>query len=471
MHGRKRAAPGSEPTAEQAAKVAHKVTQYKKLSAVALKHVSLGRRRPSRVAFDAWRTRALVWPATRVGRALLLQKVECVVTPEAYKLNGDVCALSPDTQSLWNYRRTLVLAIEERIRAAEAAPPAEAPAAAAAAVGSDGGGTSGSSAPAAGAAAAASAAAAGAGSGGGVSFPSTLSALASVELKVTQDAITKNPKSYSAWHHRQWTIAHFPPPLVSIDHEIGLCNLMLEGDERNFHCWNYRRWVVAFGRVPADAELAYTLERIKRNFSNYSAWHYRSALLVVVHGAAPDAAGDAAAGPAVGAAAAAAGGSSSISGAGAPSSTTFTASASTSSVLPVAVLRAEADLVRQAVYTEPDDQSAWFYHRWVTDRCAGALAAACAAPTDGSVASSDAVALLGLLLEDVAAIQELHDAEPTSKCKSDGVVCKRTLERMSPARVPVAMRVLPLPPPPAFLQGRCWRWRTRMRPSRAVLLP
>lgn len=68
-------------------------------------------------------------------------------------------------------------------------------------------------------------------------------------IQLTRDAIQKNPKSYSAWHHRQWVvdrwIDHEPcknegTKLIDADIEITLCDLMLNKDERNFHCWNYR---------------------------------------------------------------------------------------------------------------------------------------------------------------------------------------------------------------------------------------
>jgi geranylgeranyl transferase type-2 subunit alpha len=65
------------------------------------------------------------------------------------------------------------------------------------------------------------------------------------------------------------------------------------------------------------AELTFATEKINSDFANYSAWHHRSALLPVVHDSAD------------------------------------------------AFLGTELEFVRQAFYTEPDVQSAWFYHRWL----------------------------------------------------------------------------------------------------------
>ena len=38
-------------------------------------------------------------------------------------------------------------------------------------------------------------------------------------------------------------------------------------------------WVADTAGIAPEAELAYTSEKIKENFSNYSAWHFRTKLL------------------------------------------------------------------------------------------------------------------------------------------------------------------------------------------------
>eukprot|EP00639_Heterosigma_akashiwo_P004198 CAMPEP_0194583628 /NCGR_PEP_ID=MMETSP0292-20121207/16472_1 /TAXON_ID=39354 /ORGANISM="Heterosigma akashiwo, Strain CCMP2393" /LENGTH=219 /DNA_ID=CAMNT_0039438325 /DNA_START=89 /DNA_END=748 /DNA_ORIENTATION=- len=71
------------------------------------------------------------------------------------------------------------------------------------------------------------------------------------ELQLTQDGIGRNPKSYPAWHQRQWLIIHLDSPDLS--QELDLCALFLQRDGRNFHCWNYRQFIVnKMGRTPAE---------------------------------------------------------------------------------------------------------------------------------------------------------------------------------------------------------------------------
>lgn len=144
------------------------------------------------------------------------------------------------------------------------------------------------------------------------------------ELTLTEMALQKNPKSYGAWSHRAWAMGAFPN--MDWDRELRLCNLLLEQDERNFHGWDYRRLVCQHAKVTLEKELSFTMDKIAANFSNYSAWHYRSSLLPKVH----------------------------------PGSREGTVKED--------VLLEEYSLVQNATFTDPGDQSGWFYHRWLTGR-------------------------------------------------------------------------------------------------------
>uniref|UniRef100_M4C4N4 Geranylgeranyl transferase type-2 subunit alpha n=1 Tax=Hyaloperonospora arabidopsidis (strain Emoy2) TaxID=559515 RepID=M4C4N4_HYAAE len=128
-------------------------------------------------------------------------------------------------------------------------------------------------------------------------FASKMQELAKIELEMTL---------------RKWIIDQ---GLGDLKKEIGLCDKLLDLDERNFHCWNYRRHVCEMAGVSKTDQLAFTTKKIEQNFSNYSALHHRSTVL-------PE-------------------------------------------PITVDVLSSEIELVQQAVFTEPDDQSAWFYYRWL----------------------------------------------------------------------------------------------------------
>jgi geranylgeranyl transferase type-2 subunit alpha len=98
----------------------------------------------------------------------------------------------------------------------------------------------------------------------------------------------------------------------------------LEMDERNFHCWDYRRFLVKSGsNSPAD-ELAFTHLLIEKNFSNCSSWHERSRLLPVVHPGEKHLISDEA-------------------------------------------LKNELQLIENAAFTDPDDQTAWIYLPWLVE--------------------------------------------------------------------------------------------------------
>jgi geranylgeranyl transferase type-2 subunit alpha len=168
--------------------------------------------------------------------------------------------------------------------------------------------------------------------------------------------------------------------------ERAQCEQLLQMDERNFHAWNYRRWVLAQehranalaqtchpvppssplrrcegadpcsppdagGVLPTDAtptftadeaaELAYTTQKIKHNFSNYSAWHQRSlALKTALARWQALLAGHT------------------------DNPRTETKRRECHAVLLVQ-LREDVGFLEQAIYCDPNDQSAWFYAPFV----------------------------------------------------------------------------------------------------------
>lgn len=108
------------------------------------------------------------------------------------------------------------------------------------------------------------------------------------------------------------------------------------------HAWSYRRYVLASMPVqrPETAELDYTLRKIEANFSNFSAWHQRSKVYA------------------------------SLWEQGILDEAKCKDEGAYSVNLPLYIwlshaIPAEFELVKQALYVDPYDQSSWIYHRWL----------------------------------------------------------------------------------------------------------
>ncbi|KAI9200557.1 hypothetical protein LWI28_009793 [Acer negundo] len=156
------------------------------------------------------------------------------------------------------------------------------------------------------------------------SNPESLSSIFQEELTVVENALRQNFKSYGAWYHRKWVLSKGHS---SINHELQLLDKFQKADSRNFHAWNYRRFVAPLMNRSEEDELKYTEDMICNNFSNYSAWHNRSVLLSNLLKKKAD-----------------------------------------GFLLKEKVLPEEYEFVHQALFTDPDDQSGWFYHLWLLDQ-------------------------------------------------------------------------------------------------------
>ncbi|KAH6640050.1 hypothetical protein BKA67DRAFT_665419 [Truncatella angustata] len=157
------------------------------------------------------------------------------------------------------------------------------------------------------------------------------------ELQFTIPLLLEFPKCYWIWNHRSYIlhlcISHLPVAQARQvwTAELGLVSKMLSKDPRNFHAWSYRRKVVAKleseelqGTSMAEAEFAYTRQKIGENLSNFSAWHNRSQLIlkVLAERGADDEARK-------------------------------------------RLLEEELDLARDGLNLGPEDQSLWYYHQFL----------------------------------------------------------------------------------------------------------
>uniref|UniRef100_A0A0N5AB09 Geranylgeranyl transferase type-2 subunit alpha n=1 Tax=Syphacia muris TaxID=451379 RepID=A0A0N5AB09_9BILA len=100
----------------------------------------------------------------------------------------------------------------------------------------------------------------------------------SYELTLTEKCLQKNSKSYGAWFHRGWAIKQLGEEELTKDLETTERFLGIDG--RNFHCWDYRRFLATLSKADLKKELEFSTRLINENFSNYSSWHYRLVILL-----------------------------------------------------------------------------------------------------------------------------------------------------------------------------------------------
>ena len=160
------------------------------------------------------------------------------------------------------------------------------------------------------------------------------------ELNIAQRVLASNPKCYWGWHHRRWCIELIED--YDVHSEIDFTSKFIAADNRNFHAWRHRRWAANKCGDMSDKELENMTKLIEKDFSNFSAWHYRSQLPNITD------------------------------------------------------LDNEIQIAKNAFWTDPNDQSAWIYYRWLLSK--------------PSIASNSE-----LLNEEFAQMEELINDEPKSK--------------------------------------------------------
>ncbi|KAJ2847912.1 Rab geranylgeranyltransferase, partial [Coemansia erecta] len=190
-------------------------------------------------------------------------------------------------------------------------------------------------------------------------------ALLERELAFLLEILVKNIKSYWMWFHRMWALRLLPTP--AWEQELVLVAKLLSHDARNYHGWDYRRFVVAQLKESLDSEaqrdevdaneFAFTAEQINKDCANHSAWHNRSKLLPAIMRKAESGDGQG----------------------------------------QKELLKKEFDMILNAIYTDPDDQNGWLYYDWLLD------------------IQKDEHEKQKLLRDKVAAIRELLDLEEDSK--------------------------------------------------------
>jgi geranylgeranyl transferase type-2 subunit alpha len=123
------------------------------------------------------------------------------------------------------------------------------------------------------------------------------------DLKLVMSILKRFPKCYWIWNHRRWCLFELVKiGTVDWNYEFAVVSKLLLLDARNFHGWQYRRFVVenieksvveAPDVSPDEEKLQlleinvtefnFTTSKINSNLSNFSAWHNRSKLVSKVY--------------------------------------------------------------------------------------------------------------------------------------------------------------------------------------------
>ena len=135
------------------------------------------------------------------------------------------------------------------------------------------------------------------------------------ELSVLKRVMIEMTKSYCLWTHRRWILTMLGDVMETVlEGEKNLVEKIIELDCRNFHAWSYRNWLDSNYRVfSKEINFNYSTILINSDFSNYAAWFLRQQNFIAENS------------------------------------------------------NDEIDFVYSAIFTEPNDQSAWQYRDWLVE--------------------------------------------------------------------------------------------------------
>lgn len=234
-----------------------------------------------------------------------------------------------------------------------------------------------------------------------------------------------------AWDYRRWclesiilgtcALEHVPKTTLSIacsllNKELSLCETFLKADERNFHCWSYRRYIVdcllrlwkidnnvgPIWNSIHENEMSFSLIKIQENFSNYSAYHHRSVYIQCMSDVSQK----------------------------------------------KKQIELELKIIENAMFTEPDDQSIWWYFqfilRWIKDGIT--LETETHSITESSNNSNCGYTLtefMNMLEKQIATLSDLLGLEPDCKwCKVGLITVLNTILDISSSTKGASLEIL-----------------------------
>lgn len=232
------------------------------------------------------------------------------------------------------------------------------------------------------------------------------------DLLLVLSLLKRYPKCYWIWNHRRWCLFE----LVAINrvdwkYEFAIVNKLLELDPRNFHGWQYRRFVVenienSVKPINNDdvssqslalldinvKEFDYTTSKINSNLSNFSAWHNRSKLIPKIYQLFQNL-----------------------------NNNIPENHISTYEVFkrPYTILVHELELIKTGMYMDPEDTSIWLYLYWLLTNSFF---------VDDLINNSSEQTYMDLLNEQLQVVEELNELEKEDHIyKQDNCWCLKTI--------------------------------------------